>query len=423
MSDSLPQGWTESTLEELLTSLESGSRPKGGVKGIKQGVPSIGGEHLSYSGKFDFSNIRYVPEGFAKKMKRGRIQKNDILIVKDGATTGKTSFVDQHFPFNNAVVNEHVFICRPSGQVNPKYLFWFLFSKEGQDSILENFKGSAQGGINTTFTPNVRVPLAPLAEQDQIVRRLDALMAQLDSGRDRLERIPQILRRFRQAILTSAVCGELTNHSGKESRELPTCNLGEILVDVKYGTAQKCDSKKHGVPVLRIPNIVEGIIVHEDMKYAELPAKEYEKLKLIPGDILMIRSNGSVSLIGKTGIVADKESGFAYAGYLIRLRCDKQRIMPEYLNISLASNAVRLQIEIPSRSTSGVHNINSEEVKSLNIPLPTIEDQGKIIQAVKKLFMIVDQIEVRYRKTKGFVDELPQSVIAKAFRGELGSIP
>ncbi|MBL7996699.1 restriction endonuclease subunit S, partial [bacterium] len=177
MTDSLPQNWIECSLDELLISLESGSRPKGGVRGIAKGIPSIGGEHLNYTGRFNFSNIKYVPEAFAERMSKGQIQPYDILIVKDGATTGKTAFVDNTFPYKHAFVNEHVFICRPSKKINPKFLFWYLWSKDGQDRILENFKGSAQGGINQTFTPNTTVPLAPLAEQERVVLKLDTIMA------------------------------------------------------------------------------------------------------------------------------------------------------------------------------------------------------------------------------------------------------
>src|SRR5438128_4532852 len=146
MSEHLPLSWATAPLNDLLVRLESGSRPRGGVRGITEGAPSIGGEHLNYDGKFDFSAVKYVPKQFAAKMTKGLIQTNDILVVKDGATTGKTAFVDSTFPFQNAVVNEHVFICRPTAAIEPRFLFRFLVSNEGQDRILENFKGSAQGG-------------------------------------------------------------------------------------------------------------------------------------------------------------------------------------------------------------------------------------------------------------------------------------
>ena len=85
MSNVIPHHWKVMPLSELLVSLESGSRPRGGVRGISHGIPSVGGEHLKYDGTFDFSSIKYVPNEFANKMTKGRIRINDILVVKDGA--------------------------------------------------------------------------------------------------------------------------------------------------------------------------------------------------------------------------------------------------------------------------------------------------------------------------------------------------
>jgi len=210
MSDDLPASWTMTALSELVVTLESGSRPRGGVRGISMGVPSIGGEHLKYDGSFDFASVRYVPDKFAVAMTKGHIQTNDILVVKDGATTGKTAFVNSTFPFRNAVVNEHVFICRPTSEIEPRFLFRFLMSKDGQERILENFKGSAQGGINQTFAPNTEVPLAPLNEQRRIVAKLEKLLDKVDACQQRLAKVPVVLKRFRQSVLAAACSGRLT---------------------------------------------------------------------------------------------------------------------------------------------------------------------------------------------------------------------
>ena len=127
IDSNLPEGWVEITLSQILQVLESGSRPKGGVRGIKEGVPSIGGEHINENGGFRFDKIKFVPHNFFKKMTYGHIQTGDVLIVKDGATTGKVALVREDFPYNPAVVNEHVFICRPIEGVYPPFLFHFLF--------------------------------------------------------------------------------------------------------------------------------------------------------------------------------------------------------------------------------------------------------------------------------------------------------
>jgi type I restriction enzyme, S subunit len=140
---------------------------------------------------------------------------------------------------------------------------------------------------------------------------------------------------------------------------------------------------------------------------------------LVPGDILMIRSNGSVSLVGKTALVSEREAGFAYAGYLIRLRADVGRVLPEYLNLSLQTHSVREQIEIPARSTSGVHNINSTEVLSLKVKLPDLDAQKATVRRVEALFKLADAIEKPVETATKRANKLTQAILAKAFRGEL----
>ena len=171
--------------------------------------------------------------------------------------------------------------------------------------------------------------------------------------------------------------------------------------------------------MLRIPNIGEGVIDTTDLKYGKLPPREFEQLKLSVGDILLIRSNGSVSLVGKSAIVRRSECGFAYAGYLIRLRPNRSYVVPDFLNLTLSSHDVRLQIEVPARSTSGVNNINSDEVRALEIGVPPIAEQQEIIRRVEALFKTADALEARYRTAKAHIDKLTQSILAKAFRGEL----
>ena len=77
----VPGNWVWTSFSYCLESIESGKRPKGGVSNIKNGIPSLGGEHLSSNGGFNFENIRYVPEDFARKMTKGVIEKNDIHLI------------------------------------------------------------------------------------------------------------------------------------------------------------------------------------------------------------------------------------------------------------------------------------------------------------------------------------------------------
>ena len=200
----------------------------------------------------------------------------------------------------------------------------------------------------------------------------------------------------------------------------PVEDLGDCLSDIKYGTSKKSHYDIEGVPVLRIPNIdtEKGHLDLKDLKFSELESKEFNKLRLKVGDILIIRSNGSVSLVGQSAIVSEKEADMAYAGYLVRLRTD-QKLLAPYLNYSLSSGFLRSQIVEVARSTSGVNNINTSEIKALQIPVPTIQEQQEIVKRVEGLFAVADKIEAQYNSLKTKIDTLPQAILNKAFKGEL----
>ena len=165
-------------LSELLEAIESGSRPKGGVGEIADGIPSLGGEHVNRKGGFSWGSPKHITREFFNSMKRGRVRPGDVLVVKDGATTGKTAIVRESFPFPEAAINEHVFLLRMNReQVLPGYVGYFLYSPYGQRQIMSCYHGSAIGGITQDFVRAVHVPLVPLSEQEWIVNLLDEVDA------------------------------------------------------------------------------------------------------------------------------------------------------------------------------------------------------------------------------------------------------
>jgi len=286
-------------------------------------------------------------------------------------------------------------------------------------------------GLNRNDIYAQEMPLPPLDEQGRIVAKVEELLARVNSAKEDLAKVSVTLKRFRQAVLAVACSGRLTadwreanpSSTSYVEEELPlgwqTASVGEVMESLKYGTSQKCSYEKRGVPVLRIPNIEQGVVNHSDLKYAELQDREFQQLRLRSGDILMIRSNGSVSLVGKSALVRGIEKGFAYAGYLIRLRPDSSKIIPDFLNLVMGSHDVRVQIEVPARSTSGVHNINSKEVRALQFFLPPLGEQQEIVRRVESMFKLAEAVEKRLTAATARAEKLTQAILAKAFRGEL----
>lgn len=156
------------TIREISRSIVSGQRPKGGVKYIEVGVLSIGGEHITSEGDFNFENMRFIPKDFHKKQKKSWIKPLDILIVKDGATTGKVAIVPEDFPLKECNINEHVFKIEVKSDYNPYYVFSYLFSSLGQEQINRLITGAAQKGITRDAIEKVIIIVPPSETQDKI---------------------------------------------------------------------------------------------------------------------------------------------------------------------------------------------------------------------------------------------------------------
>ncbi|EBG4762519.1 restriction endonuclease subunit S [Salmonella enterica subsp. enterica serovar Derby] len=170
--------------------------------------------------------------------------------------------------------------------------------------------------------------------------------------------------------------------------------LGNILHDIKYGTSQKCDYNISGYPVLRIPNIVKGIIDLADIKYGALTDSELKDLTLNKNDLLFIRSNGSTNIVGQSTLVQHDIKDHAYAGYIIRVRLHNEYINARYINMIMKSNLIREQIEGPIRTTTGVKNINSNELMGLLVPLPPKNEQGIIIKKINEIDTTLSNLKV-----------------------------
>lgn len=424
MNSNLPVGWIETTVGEIAKDIGYGFTAKANSSPVGPRLLRITDIQ---NGSVQWDSVPYceIPKSRAANY---ILSGGDILFARTGATTGK-SFLIKSCP--EAVFASYLIRVRPSLCVLPELLAQFFQSTSYWNQISENLSGSAQPNCNASKLATISLPLAPLAEQRRIVAKLEKLLGQVNACQQRLEKLPTLLKRFRQTILAAACSGRLTadwreknpTSSNDAENDLPNgwqqTTVGDAIESLKYGASQKCSHEKQGVPVLRIPNIADGMVSQSNLKYAKLPEKEFQQLRLRVGDILLIRSNGSVSLVGKCALVRAADKDFAYAGYLIRLRPDAKKVSPEFLNLVLGSYGVRKQIEIPARSTSGVNNINSEEVRALEFMLPPLAEQQEIVRRVAGLFALADQLEQRLAQARKQVDKLTSSLLARAFAGKL----
>ena len=398
----LPKGWKEVKLSDL-AEIQSGGTPSrsntaywnGNIPWVK--ISDIKGKYVTETE--EFITEEGLMNSSAKMFERGTI------LFSIFATIGKVAILDIDATTNQALVG-----LKNNELVDKSFLVYAL--TELSERISNLGKGVAQKNINISILKDVRIPLPPLTEQKQIAEKLDKLFDQIETIKEASNKIPELLKNFRQQVLTYAVTGKLI-----ESTPEPRM-LGELIDELKYGTSKKADYDIEGFPVLRIPNINNGEIDSSDLKYVPLDDKEYNQLSLQEGDILVIRSNGSLSIVGQCAIVRKGCENWVYAGYLIRIRCTHE-LLPEYLNYIFKSYQVRKQIVEKSHSMSGVNNFSADKIKQLEIAWYPVEVQKQIVEKLNSIFGKLNEIEKQYNTLCEKLDKLPQTLLCKAFKGEL----
>ena len=305
---------------------------------------------------------------------------------------------------------QRTYIVETKENIITEYLYYY-FKYRWVDYNNDKMFGTAIPYIRLGNLNEFEIPVPPLSEQQRIVEQIESLFAKLDEAKEKAQEVIDGVETNIEAVLYNAFSGKLTQYWRKENSvdyNWENSTLSKIVSGLKYGSSEKSDYNNNGTPVLRIPNIGEGVIDFSDLKYmqGELGNSYHE---VFENDILIIRSNGSRDLVGKCAIVPALERRYAYASFLIRIKAS-DKVLPKYLVRYINSSMAR-----------GIHNINSKELGSIRIDVPTIEEQTEILKIIEPL--IKKELDVK-DITSNMIEniaELKKSILAKAFRGELGT--
>jgi type I restriction enzyme S subunit len=403
-NEDVRNGWNSTTVGQVVDNHDGRRRP---VKSA---------DRAERQGKYPY----YGASGIIDSVNDYLFEGTYLLVAEDGANLLSRSTPIAFTAAGRFWVNNHAHILTTKDACDHHYLQHYL----NWLNVAPYVTGSAQPKLTQKALNRIPLPLPPRTEQERIVAKVDGILSRSKTSRLELARVPILAKRYKNAILAAAFRGNLTrdwrtiNNVARDG-DWSATTLGELCTDVRYGTAAKCHGEPKGTPVLRIPNIVDGGVDTRDLKYCHFDKKEIEKLALRAGDLLIVRSNGSLDLVGRAALVTDAVAGYLFAGYLIRFRPDCDRVNPSFARLALEEPSIRLKVEGLAKSTSGVNNINSEQLKALHLPLPPLLEQDEIVRRVERAFAHSDRATFEALKAARLLDRLDQAVLERAFRGDL----
>lgn len=350
------------------------------------------------------------------------VQSNDVLLCKINPRINRVWTVAPKTFLEQIASSEWIVIRQPL--IDSSFLRYQLSEQNFRERLCAEVSGV--GGSLTRAQPKkvagYDVILAPLAEQIRIAAKLDELSAKVTTLKARIDGIPALLKRFRQSVLAAAVSGHLT----KEWRDLHGARLAEYksIDDLSEIVTKGASPKWQGVRYVEDPSQTL-FVTSENVKtmHLDLTKKKYveddfnllqSRSILISGDVLTNIVGGS---IGRAAIWrSDQKANTNQAVCIIRPKSGS--LLSEYLSYYLNS-----PVGITGMTSEAVDvaraNVSLAAVKGLQILTPTLEEQTEIVCRVEQLFTFADQLEARVKAAQTRIDLLTQSILAKAFRGEL----
>ncbi|WP_428717871.1 restriction endonuclease subunit S [Undibacterium curvum] len=418
----LPIRWTETTISEITNYVQRGKGPK--YSEVLNSFAVVNQKAIRWFG-IQEEYLKYVDEATWDSYTEERfIRSGDILWNSTGTgTIGRACLLDEIQAAKAKVVDSHVTILRTNSAAEPRYLFYWIRSPKIQFDIESLSTGTTnQVELSKTKVLETRIPLAPINEQIRIADKLDSILAKVDRAQARLDKIPGILKRLRQSVLAAATSGDLTREWREENNleiSFKDYIFDDLLVELRNGLSTKPKEDNTGTPILRISAVRSMSVNQDDIRFLEITKNDLMKYKLKVDDLLFTRYNGSLDFVGVCGLIRNLEhDNLVYPDKLIRARLNDQAI-PAYIEILFSSPQMRELVTGCVKTTSGQKGISGKDLKELPLQLPSIEEQKAVIGLVSELFSRADNFEKQYTTAKDRLNCLSQSVLAKAFRGEL----
>jgi len=400
MSD-LPESWVEVPIGSVARIVGGGTPPSKDPQNFVEpgkGIPWVTPADLSgyrkqliERGARDLTEAGYAACG-ATLMPQGTV------LFSSRAPIGYVAIAANEISTNQGFKS---FVLPP--EIDARYTYYQLkWLKPEAEAIATGTTFKELSGAATATLP---FKLAPAAEQTRIANQLDTLLTRIQSCNDRFDAIPGLLKRFRQAVLNSAVVGRMTPIIDALSEPLRN---GKSVRD------------GNGLPVLRLTALKSQIVNLNEVKYGDWSSvTDTDRFLVHDGDYLVSRGNGSKDYVGRGGLVVGCNRPIAFPDTMIRFRPDVSQLLPGYLQLVWESEGVRTQITNSAKTTAGIWKVSQTDLERIIIPLPSLSKQAEIVRHVEALFTLADRMEARATAARNQAQRLSPLVLSKAFRGEL----
>lgn len=290
--------------------------------------------------------------------------------------------------------------------VTTKYMYYFMMSRRNE--LIEKGKGGTQKNISQTVLNSMNVPVPPLPEQQRIVAKIEELFAELDNSVAMLKKVKEQLEIYRQAVLDSAF------ENIRENEVITT------FFEISNGLTKNSQRNAFSIqmPYLRVANVYFNKIDLTEVKEIGVKENEVDKVLLKKDDLLFVEGNGSKEQIGRVAVWNGKIKNCLHQNHIIKARTFGNMI-PQYAMYYFMSQMGREQILDVASSTSGLYTLSSNKIRNLSLPNCSLSEQQRIVNEIENKLSLCSNLSESIEMGLQQADALRQSILKKAFEGEL----
>jgi type I restriction enzyme S subunit len=333
-----------------------------------------------------------------------------IIVSAVGARCGKCFLATGKW---SAIANTHV-IWPASDLIDRKFL-WYRIN----DERFWIRSGSAQPFVVVRKTFEQPIPLPPLDEQQRIVAEIEKQFTRLEAGVASLKRVQASLKRYRASVLKAACEGRLVPTEA-EWEQLP---LKELIGKISQGWSPKCDLTRDAPPeewaIVTTTAVQSMRYIDNQGKLLPTTFEPRPHLEIKAGDFLMTRK-GPRKRAGVACLVRSTRPRLMVCDTVYRFRCDRSRVLPEYLELALNAPAV---VEAIDRQKAGINesgvSLTHDKLGAIGIPLPPFAEQQRIVAEVERRLSVNEQLEGTVAANLERSNKLRRSILQRAIAGDL----
>lgn len=384
------------------------------------GVPFINAGAI-VDGELNEAEFNYISEEKYDALRAGKIQQGDILYCLRGSL-GKTAIVHQKF---KGAISSSLCILRANQSLLKEYLYYLLCSNViGHQQVLAE-NGSAQPNLSAASVMDYMIPLSPLAEQHRIVDRIESLFAKLDEAKQKAQDALDSFETRKAAILHKAFTGELTAQWRKEHgigmESWETRKLSEVsTLQTGLMKGKNYSRKTVMLPYLRVANVQDGFLNLSEIKEIEVSEELIDRYSLKNGDVLFTEG-GDYDKLGRGTVWQGQIKNCLHQNHVFVVRPQANVLSPYFLSYQAGSRYGKQYFLKCSKQTTNLASINSTQLKGFPVLMPTIEEQAQIVLFIDDLLAKEQQAREAAAGVLEQIDLIKKSILARAFRGQLGT--